>query len=154
VPASCDFVTSNLQYIALTMLQPSIYQMLRGGVVLVTALFSVVFLKKKLQLYHYLGCALVFMGVMVVGIANFVLPAQGGEGPTAKQQLVGTLLIIVSLFFNGFLFVSEEKLFKVFHILPYEMVGTEGGWGLLLNAIILPILSTQHCPQSWKGTCV
>jgi drug/metabolite transporter (DMT)-like permease len=46
--------------------------MLRGGVVLVTALFSVVFLKKRLQLFHYLGCGLVFSGVCLVGAANFI----------------------------------------------------------------------------------
>ena len=72
IPASFDFLTSSLQYIALNLMPPSIYQMLRGGVVLVTALFSVLFLKRKLQAFHYLGCALVFGGVMLVGAANFI----------------------------------------------------------------------------------
>jgi drug/metabolite transporter (DMT)-like permease len=44
----CDFFTSSLQYVALTMMPPSIYQMLRGGVVLVTAAMSVLFLGRRL----------------------------------------------------------------------------------------------------------
>jgi len=48
IPASADFFTSTLQYIALNFLNPSVYQMLRGGVIVITAIFSVMFLKRKL----------------------------------------------------------------------------------------------------------
>lgn len=72
------------------------------------------------------------------------------------MQITAILLIVISLFFNGALFVTEEKLFSKFVIDPFEIVGTEGCWGLGYYAILLPILSTVSCPLGkycdvWDG---
>jgi len=48
--------------------------MLRGGVVLVTAAMSVLFLKRKLQAFNYWGCFFVTLGIGIVGSANFLFP--------------------------------------------------------------------------------
>jgi hypothetical protein len=37
IPTFGDFLTSTLQYIALNFISPSVYQMLRGGVIVITA---------------------------------------------------------------------------------------------------------------------
>jgi hypothetical protein len=47
IPASCDIVGSTLSMIALTMCAASVYQMLRGIIVIVVAGMARVFLKKK-----------------------------------------------------------------------------------------------------------
>lgn len=47
VPAFCDFVTSTLQYIALNFIPGSVYQMMRGGTIITTFIFSIVFLRAK-----------------------------------------------------------------------------------------------------------
>ena len=47
IPAFCDFVTSTLQYIALNFIPGSVYQMMRGGTIVTTFIFSIVFLKSK-----------------------------------------------------------------------------------------------------------
>lgn len=57
------------------------------------------------------------------------------------------ILLIASLFTNGILFVSEEKLFDIFHMEPLQVVGTEGFWGFIVYLVILmPILTFVHCP--------
>jgi len=81
--------------------------MIRGGVVLVTALFSVLFLKKKLYLHHYIGCVAVIIGIGVVGSSNYIFP-EAGASPNETWAL---LLLLLSLLFNGVFFVSEEKIF-------------------------------------------
>ena len=43
-----------------------------GGVIVVTATFSVIFLKKKLERHHYLGCSLAISGIVLVGLSNFI----------------------------------------------------------------------------------
>ena len=47
IPASCDVMGSTCMFIALTQCAPSVYQMCRGVIVVITAFFSVVFLKRK-----------------------------------------------------------------------------------------------------------
>jgi drug/metabolite transporter (DMT)-like permease len=43
--------------------------MLRGMKVLVTALLSIIFLKKKLYRHHWTSVAIIFIGLVLVGIA-------------------------------------------------------------------------------------
>jgi drug/metabolite transporter (DMT)-like permease len=41
---------------------------MRGGVVVITAIASVLVLKRKLYSYHICGCCLVIVGILVVGL--------------------------------------------------------------------------------------
>lgn len=50
--------------------------------------------------------------------------------------------------FNGGLFISEEKLFGIYNLQPFEVVGTEGFFGILYYCIALPILCTSTCTLS------
>ena len=47
IPATCDFCASTLMFIALTMVDASVYQMMRGIIVVITALLALIFLGKK-----------------------------------------------------------------------------------------------------------
>ena len=69
IPALSDFTTTTLQFFGLMMIDPSVYQMLRGGVIIITALFSVVFLKRRISLNQTLGIFLAVIGITIVGIS-------------------------------------------------------------------------------------
>ena len=45
IPAFCDILASSLLFLALTQVAPSIYQMLRGCLIIYVAFFSTIFLK-------------------------------------------------------------------------------------------------------------
>lgn len=77
IPAFADFCTTFLQFIGLELINASIYQILRGGVIIVTAIFSVLFLGKKLNLQKYLGIFFAVLGTIIVGISVFF--RKGGE---------------------------------------------------------------------------
>lgn len=47
IPATCDFCGSSLMMLALTMTPASVYQMMRGIIVVITAFMSVAFLGRK-----------------------------------------------------------------------------------------------------------
>lgn len=47
IPATCDFCGSSLMFIALTQCAASVYQMMRGIIVVITAILAVVFLGRK-----------------------------------------------------------------------------------------------------------
>ena len=95
IPAFADFCTTFLQFIGLELINASIYQILRGGVIIVTALFSVLFLKKKLNLQKYLGIFLAVLGTIIVGISVFF--RKGGEN-TEKVFFFSFLIFLFFLF--------------------------------------------------------
>ena len=51
------------------MVPASIYQMVRGFLVVFVGLFSVIFLKRRLNLSQWFGLFLVVLGVSLVGIS-------------------------------------------------------------------------------------
>ena len=53
--------------------------MMRGGIIIVMAIMSVCCLKMKLLKFHYVGCIMVFVGICLVGLSNFIFPKEGGE---------------------------------------------------------------------------
>ena len=93
--------------------------MMRGGVILITALCTIFFLKKKLKKYHYFGCLIVLIGITMVGISNFAFSSGQDSKWPASTVAIGMVLLILSLFTNGILFVSEEKLFEMFYMEPF-----------------------------------
>ena len=66
---------------------------------------------------------------------------------------MGYLLIIASLFFNGFFFVFEQKLLSKYHLEPLQVVGYEGLFGLCAYFVILPIISYIPCSFG-ESACV
>jgi multidrug transporter EmrE-like cation transporter len=69
LPSTCDIMGTTLVNVGLIMVPASIYQMVRGFLVVFVGLFSVVFLKRKLSLSQWGGLFLVVLGVSLVGTA-------------------------------------------------------------------------------------
>ena len=128
-PSICNFLSSTLQYLALYYLNPSIFQMMRGGIVIVTAIFSKVFLKKILYPHNYLGMILVVLGISLTGAANFMFPNEQKSNSNVyitiicsmishifylnqeTETILATLLLLVAQIFNGgILFDSINEL--------------------------------------------
>jgi len=105
IPAISDLITSTLQYVALNFVTGSVYQMMRGGTIVSTFLFSIVFLKMKAQKNQIAGSALALIGVFIVGASSLIFTKSSGSG--SDMQVVGYILLIASLFTNGFQFVFE-----------------------------------------------
>ena len=55
IPTVFDLAATILMNIGLLNVTASVYQMMRGAEMLFAALFSVLFLKRHLNLFHYLG---------------------------------------------------------------------------------------------------
>lgn len=54
--------------------------MIRGAMVIFTAAFSVIFLKRRLYIQHYAGLALVVLGISIVGLSSVLYSAKGVYG--------------------------------------------------------------------------
>ena len=79
IPAMCDLITSTLQYIALNFIPGSVYQMMRGGAIVTTFIFSIFFLKVKIERNMIIGSAMALIGVTVVGASNMAFSDSGSD---------------------------------------------------------------------------
>ncbi len=93
IPASCDVMGSTLMFVALTMVPASVYQMMRGLIVVITALMSIIFLGKKQYRHHWTGVGLILTGVFLVG---FVSVSGGSGSESGGSEIVGILLLVVA----------------------------------------------------------
>ena len=86
IPACFDIIASTLMNIALTMVAASVYQMLRGIIIIITAVMSIIFLKRKLYRHHWTSMAVIFTGVFMVGTAALVYDS--GDDSTSAFGLI------------------------------------------------------------------
>ena len=73
IPASCDLFGSSLLLLALTMCALSVYQMMRGSMVCITAVFALVFLGSKQYAHHWLSIFMIISGVTIRNMEKFIL---------------------------------------------------------------------------------
>ena len=129
-------------FVALTMCPASVYQMMRGIIVVITALMSICFLGRKQFRHHWTGIVLILVGVFSVG---YVSVRSGDSEQTNGSEIVGILLLIVSQCFAGTQFITEEKILGNYYLDPFQVVGTEGMWGLTYYIMLLPVMQNIHC---------
>lgn len=105
VPAICDAISSTLHYIALNFISGSVYLMLRGGTIVTTLLFSIIFLKFKVRQHHLLGSGLALLGVLVVGFSNiFFSHGSSGGSTVIKMLFLGIATYWICLGYSFFIF--------------------------------------------------
>jgi drug/metabolite transporter (DMT)-like permease len=129
LPALCDMTATSTMYIGLALTDASIFQMLRGSVIIFTSLLSVIFLKRKLQAYHWIGIVLVIGGTALVGTQSKICPeADGATCPAAENShtsmaTIGNILIIVAQFIVAIQMVVEEKFISGYDVPALQVVG-------------------------------
>ena len=134
----CDVVGSTLLNFALIMMATSVFQMLRGGIIIITCIFTILFLKRMPKNYQWLGVGLVFLGVFLVGLAS-------QSGKENETKFLGILLLLLSLLFSGFQFVYQEIILVKYKCASLQLVAWEGIWGLIIFIILLPALEWIPC---------
>ena len=61
------------------------------------------------------------------------------EQKQGNTNIIGLILLLLSQFFAGSMFIIEEKLLGSYYIHPLKVVGWEGIWGCVIFLILLPI---------------
>jgi len=146
LPACCDMTATSLMYVGLTMTYASVFQMLRGAVIIFTGLLSYFFLKRKLKGYHCTGMAMVLCGLVLVGVASVML---GDSSASAPNPITGDILIICAQLVVAIQMVIEEKFISKYNVPPLQVVGWEGIWGFSILSCILVIM--YYIPGSSAG---
>ncbi|XP_076800256.1 solute carrier family 35 member F6-like isoform X2 [Clavelina lepadiformis] len=134
-PAACDMTATSLMYIGLNYTYASSFQMLRGAIIVFTALLSVAFLRRSIQRKAWFGIFLVVVGLALVGISDIVFSQDSTHGPNAI--LTGDLIILVAQIIQAVQVVVEEKFVNGKDIHPLQAVGWEGFFGMTILGILL-----------------
>lgn len=70
IPAMLDLLSSTMLMISLNFVPTSAYQMLRGGSIISTFIFTLLLVNKKIKKPQIIGTILALIGIVFVGGAN------------------------------------------------------------------------------------
>jgi len=141
-PAAFDLLATALCCIGMLYIPASVWQMLRGSSIIFAALFSIVFLKRKMLCFNWLGLCLCVLGVGLVGLANVLGGTGESEGSHDTAGLVlGMSLVVLGQVVQAAQVIAEEFLMKGVDLPAMQIIGLEGFWGaLMMFFIVYPIL--------------
>jgi drug/metabolite transporter (DMT)-like permease len=135
-PALCDSLSSTLMNIGLIFVSVSMYQMLRGSIVIFTAIISVLFLNQTYNLKKWSSLFIIFLGLVIVGLT----------GPSHKidTNFIGICLILLAQIFTATQYVLEEKILLKYNVSPLFVVGIEGFFGTIIISSLIIICELSN----------
>jgi hypothetical protein len=116
--------------------------MMRGFIVVITAVMAVIFLGRKQYAHHILSLAVIVSAVAIVGLVSV---SNSGDSSGSETTVLGVTLLLIAQCFTGGQFVTEEKLLSGYYLDPLLVVGLEGMWGCIYYLIVLPIFQNVSC---------
>lgn len=133
LPALCDVISSTCMNIGLILVSPSIFQTLRGSLIIFTALISMIFLRKKYTIHQMIGLFIIFSGISVVGTST----------GSNTSDTIGICMILLAQVFTATQYVLEEKIMTTpqqnSSVTPLLAVGLEGIFGIILVLAVSPV---------------
>jgi len=136
LPTLCDLAGTSFGGIGLLYTSASVWQMLRGSIIVFSAILSVIFLGRKLHIHHWFGLFIIVYGLCLVGVSSFI--TNNSNNP---QLALGLLFVLLGQLMGAIQMVVEESFVKGKGFHPLNIVGMEGFFGSILMAVILvPIL--------------
>ena len=154
ITAGCDLMATTINTFGLTYLTTSMFQMMRGLELFFVCLWSTIFLKNPLYRHAVLGVGTLIFGLSLVGLNSFI---NSPDENVAKDPFIGIILLSTSQLFSSTEYVFQEKFIKHYEVHPFQLVGFEGLWGVVMYTILLIIFQMVSCnhwaEQLREGIC-
>lgn len=112
IPAFSYTAQNNLLFVALSHLDSVTYQVTYQLKILVTAIFSVLMLNKRLSSLQWLSLIMLVVGVILIQWPD---PSNLDQKDPKNNDLVGLICVLISSFLSGFTGVYFEKILKKGH---------------------------------------
>lgn len=138
VPAACDILGTGVGGVGMLYISASVWQMMRGSLIIFTCLVSMIFLKKKLYVYNWAAVLVAAFGLMLVGCSAVMDESSGSGG--SSNVFLGIALTVISQMFAATQMVVEELYVKGYKAPAEQVVGSEGLWGIFYMLILLVIM--------------
>lgn len=95
-------------YVGLNLTFASSFQMFRGAVIIFVAFLSMAFLNRRLGGREWGGIVFVFLGLCIVGVADFITHDESSKY-SRENIIIGDLLIALAQILTAIQMVYEEK---------------------------------------------
>lgn len=83
-------------HIGLTFTYSPSVQMLRGSIIIFVAILSIAFLERRLNVQEWIGISVIFIGLLIVGAADILMPADDDETPNLDKIIIGDILVVLA----------------------------------------------------------
>lgn len=142
LPALCDTTACTIMNVGLNLTYASVWQMLRGSIVIFTAFVSKIALRTTYRAYQWVGIAVLAGGLAVVGLASVLHKSS----ETASNPTLGAILVIISVFIQSLQVTFEEFIIEKHNVPALLIVGWEGIWGTIFSTSVLSSLLLWNNP--------
>jgi hypothetical protein len=141
-PALFDLVATALSHIGLLFIEASVWQMLRGSMVLFSLVFCSFILKRPHFPYMWYSVLVIVIALAIVGVSSVAATGIGKAGVTSGEIALAIIVTIAAQVVQAGQIVVEEFLLHDMVAAPTFIVGLEGLWGTVLTwAIFIPAVS-------------
>jgi len=97
IPLILDVGASSSMYIAITMCAPSVLQMTRASLVLMTSFLAVMFLGRKLKMHHYVALGMIVFAICIISIVGVInSPDDKDQSNVVKTSSLGIFLVLIA----------------------------------------------------------
>ena len=134
IPAAFECVAFCLGTYAQILMALSLAMIMKGAKVVFSAIFTVTFLKRRLERYHWFAVALCVSGLAVAGGSEYL-----NNADNIGTILLGTAMLLGCECLKAFHIIFDEKMFKTNKCDVTFVVGLEGVYAccLLIPVILL-----------------
>eukprot|EP00727_Mastigamoeba_balamuthi_P013133 m51a1_g8442 hypothetical protein (426) ;mRNA; r:375425-377099 len=149
IPMCLDLMGTSICSIGLLYVSASVWQMLRGSMIVFSCILTTVFLKRKTPAWRWVAVSITVCGLALVGLSGVLSTAHVAQMSGSSEEevaesswktLVGIVLVLVAMLITGTQMVVEEVLVKNKGYVPLQVVGMEGFLGTLaMTLVVLPI---------------
>jgi drug/metabolite transporter (DMT)-like permease len=149
IPGFLDTCSTGLANIGLILLPASIYQMLKGSLIIMTFLMSKFIVKNKHTCDHYVAIPVSTTGVVLVGLSAYLNADEKsddtGNFSDAKTTLLGIVLMVIAMFILSIQFCFDEYFMRKYSCHPLICIGYEGIFGFFINLLLCIIFYFIKC---------
>mmetsp|Transcript_45934 Transcript_45934/g.143750 ORF Transcript_45934/g.143750 Transcript_45934/m.143750 type:complete len:276 (-) Transcript_45934:775-1602(-) len=135
IPCVCDLICTVLLLEAQLYITASMWQMLRGTVIIITAVLKRLVLQKELHTHMWAGVWVIAAAMALTAMTTLLDPAS--QGDSGKDPRIGISLVLLGCLAQGVQYVFEEKVMSADNAPPLVVIGMEGLWGTVLTILVV-----------------
>ena len=135
-PACCDLLATALSNIGLLSINASVWQMLRGSMVLFSSIFCAFILKRPHFPYMWWSVLIITIALIIVSV-SIVANTGVSKAGVSTSRVVGAIFItVLAQVVQATQVVVEDFLMHDMTAPPILIVGLEGMWGMIITCIL------------------
>jgi len=142
-----DLIGTSMNYVGMILSTPASFQMLRGSVIVFTAILSIIFLKRWPKMYQWLGFVIIIAGLCIVGAGDMIYKEEIHETcMDLIPNVTTTTMMTTTTTMAGITTTTAAPITTTYHYVP-ECEKSKLGSNPLVGDIIIVLGEVFHAAQ-------